>query len=155
MSLSSSCLPVMESGAFSFPQLQNKKTFITLASTDSGRFWLSCPIFLIKEESWYLLEFQAMKTALLETLVPKCKLTGSARRCVLPRTPSATCALEPAGWGKPSWSRERRDTPTSAGTGTDTPPAGPLGASEAQIRWNTCQDSAHVPVMHQTLFRPT
>lgn len=59
-------------------------------------------------------------------------LTGSAQWCVLPRTPFATCALEPAGWGKPSWSRERRDTPTSAGTGTDTPPAGPLGAADAR-----------------------
>lgn len=61
-------------------------------------------------------------------------LTGSGQQCVLPRTPSATCALEQAGWGKPSWSLEHRDTPTSAGTGTDTPPAGPLGA------WNATEN---------------
>lgn len=64
-------------------------------------------------------------------------LTGSGQQCVLLHTPSATCALEPADWGKPSWSREHLDTPTSAGTGTDTPPAGPLGAWDAtENTWN-------------------
>lgn len=61
-------------------------------------------------------------------------LTGSAQRCVPLRTPFATCALARAGWGKPSWSPGRRDTPTSAGTGTDTPPAGPLGATQQRKR---------------------
>lgn len=66
------------------------------------------------------------------THAAKTLLTGSAQLCVLLHTPFATCALEPAGWGKPSWSLERRDMPTSAETGTDTSPAGPLGASDTR-----------------------
>lgn len=64
--------------------------------------------------------------------VAKRLLTGSGQQCVPLHTLFATCALEQADLGKPSWSQEHHDTPTSAGTGTDTPPAGPPGAWDAR-----------------------
>lgn len=77
-------------------------------------------------------------------------LTGSGQWCVPLHTLSASCEPEPVGWGRLSWSLARRGMGTSAGTGSDAPPAGLPGAIESK----SCGDEKKKKVRNYLFFSP-